>query len=482
MSGTDELCYLEAATALRLFRDRALSPVELMAAVIARAEATEPAIHALTYRYFDEAMSAAKAAEARYAGKGARPRPLEGLPVAIKDAGHIRGKATSAGSLTADETPQAKSSPINARVLRAGAIAHARSATPEFSCASVTQSRRWGVTRNPWNPEFTPGGSSGGAGAALAVGTTTLATGSDIGGSIRIPAACCGVVGLKPSRGRNPVDAPFFLDPYCHTGPMARSVGDVVLLQNVMCGPHPDDPMTLRPKQRLAAEYPPISGWRIGWSADLGAFDAAPEVRAGLMAALDLFGDLGAEVVEIKLPWDASIIDAALIHLRHIFGASLADTLEAAGDQMTGYARDFAMAGRASSARDYLKSLEITARAGQVFAAAISDCQVFLCPTTCVPALPAAFDASQDIAYVSGMPVDPMIGWVMTAPFNMLSRHPVLAVPSGAAPNGVPIGIQIVGHPFRDQDVIRAGLAYEAAAGGWYRRPDQRPPLAPSNR
>ncbi|MEX0304910.1 MAG: amidase family protein, partial [Leisingera sp.] len=220
---TDSIAYLSATEALTLFKDHALSPVELARAVIARAEETEPAINALSYRYFEQALEQAKRAEKAYLGRGARPRALEGLCIAVKDSGHIAGLPTSAGSLLTSDVPQPAASPVNSRILQAGGIVHARSTTPEFSCATVTHSRRWGVTRNPWNTAMTPGGSSGGAAAALAAGSATLASGSDIAGSIRIPASCCGVAGYKPPRGRNPVDAPFNLDPYCHTGPMART-------------------------------------------------------------------------------------------------------------------------------------------------------------------------------------------------------------------------------------------------------------------
>ena len=188
---------------------------------------------------FSQAHEAAKNAELSYLGKGEPPRPLEGLCVAVKDSGHIKGQPTSAGSLLSDDTPQSQTSPINQRVLDAGAIVHARSTTPEYSSAVVTWSRRWGVTRNPWNLDITPGGSSGGAAATLAAGSSTLATGSDIGGSIRVPASCCGVVGYKPPRGRNPVDPPFNLDPYCHTGPLGHTVSDVMMFQNLLSGPAP---------------------------------------------------------------------------------------------------------------------------------------------------------------------------------------------------------------------------------------------------
>ncbi len=191
-------------------------------------------------------MDLARKAEAKYA-KGARTGALEGLPVGIKDESYIKGKPTSSGSLLMKDYVAEHTSPQNARILRAGAIVHARTATPEFSCAGYTWSRLWGVTRNPWNPAFTPGGSSGGAAASLAAGSSALATGSDIGGSIRIPAACSGVVGFKPPYGRNPDDPPFNLDFFCHTGPLARTVTDAILLQNVMSGPLATDISTITP-------------------------------------------------------------------------------------------------------------------------------------------------------------------------------------------------------------------------------------------
>ena len=247
-----DLCYLPAHEALARFKAKTLSPVELMQAVIARAEAVKDPINAFTYTHFDEAMDLARKAEAKYA-RGARVRALEGLPIGIKDESEIAGKPTSSGSLILKDHVAESTSVNNQRILAAGGIVHARTATPEFSAAGVCWSRLWGVSRNPWNPEFTTGGSSGGSGASLAAGTSPLAMGSDIGGSIRIPASACGVVGYKPPYGRNVDDPPFNLDFFCHTGPMARTVKDAALLQNVITGPHPSDIVGLRPKLTLPA-------------------------------------------------------------------------------------------------------------------------------------------------------------------------------------------------------------------------------------
>ena len=462
-----DLAYLSAAEALEAFRARTLSPVELTEEVIARAEATEPQINALTYRYFEEALSEARQAEARFMGRGPDPRPLEGLCVAVKDSGHIQGLPTSAGSLLSDEAPQRATSPLNQRVLDAGAIVHARSATPEYSCAAVTWSRRWGVTRNPWNLAMTPGGSSGGAGAALAAGSATLATGSDIGGSVRIPAACSGVVGYKPPRGRNPVDPPFNLDPYCHTGPMARTVVDALLFQNVLSGPHPEDPNTL-PRHAVAISDASAMGLRIALSPDLGFCPVEPEIVRALEDAARMLRDRGATVEAIDIPWGEEVLDAALTHLRLIFGTSIAPKAVADWNRMTPYARAFAEQGLAVTPRDYLTALGVAGEAGRILGQAMASFDLLLCPTTALPAVPADFDPAADALSVAGRSVNSMLGWTLTVPFNMLSSHPVMSVPVALADCGVPIGVQLVGRPYDDDTVFCAALALEAARGRWF--------------
>jgi amidase len=472
----DDLCYLSATEAVALFKRKKLSPVELMSAVIARAEAVQKKINAFTFTHFDEAMALARKAEARYA-RGARTGALEGLPVGIKDESYIAGKPTSNGSLIMKTYVPDQTSPVNARIIRAGGIVHARTATPEFSCAGYTWSRLWGVTRNPWNLKFSPGGSSGGSAASLAAGTSALATGSDIGGSIRIPASACGLVGYKPPYGRNPDDPPFNLDFYCHTGPLARTVRDAILLQNVMSGPSDTDIATLRPKLTLPMSYKPLKGAKIAFSMDLGFFEVDREVRRNTLAALGVLRELGAEIVEVDLGWTHETLDAALTYLRHLFGASLSRLLKKHGREMTTYARQFAQQGQRSRAVDFLATLDVAnamyARLGPILARH----DALVCPTLCLPAPPAAFDQSKDKIRVNGKLVNPFLGWAMTAPFNMLSRCPVLSVPTGHAKNGVPTGMQIVGKTYRDADVFRLGLAFEEAIGGWFGNTKMRPKL-----
>ncbi|MGB3315985.1 MAG: amidase, partial [Albidovulum sp.] len=433
----DDLCYLSAHKALEAFRARTLSPVELLQAVIDRAAEVEPQVNALTYTHYDTAMEAARRAEARYA-KGAATGALEGLPVGIKDESGIAGFPTSGGSLIQKDYVADTTSPVNERILAEGAVVHARTATPEFSCAGVTWSRLWGVTRNPWNPEFTPGGSSGGSAASLASGTSTLASGSDIGGSIRIPASTCGIVGYKPPYGRNPEEPPFNMDFYCHNGPLARNVRDAILLQNVMCGPHPKDIATLRPKLVLPTDYAPIKGMKIALSRDLSVFEVDREVERNTLAAADVFRALGATVTEVDLGWPEDCLQHSIDYLVHIFGSYISEMLDDHADEMTTYARHFAERAATSTARGYVETLNTAGQMYNSLGPILEDYDLLICPTMAVPAVPADFDSTTGTVEINGKPVDPFLGWVMTTPFNMLSRLPVLSVPSGFAATGVP--------------------------------------------
>ena len=198
---SNELCYLSAIEAISMFRQKKLSPVELMTAVIDQSERVEPAINAFSHTFFDSALEKARKAEARY-HKGAARGALDGVPVGIKDEVDVRGQPNTEGSLLHENRIADEDAILTARLREQGAIFHARTTCPEYCSLWNTHSRIHGVTRNPWNLDITPGGSSGGSGASLAAGTSTLATGSDIGGSIRFPASQCGLVGFKPPYGR----------------------------------------------------------------------------------------------------------------------------------------------------------------------------------------------------------------------------------------------------------------------------------------
>jgi amidase len=211
---------------------------------------------------------------------------------------------------------------------------------------------------------------------------------------------------------------------------------------------------------------------------DLGFFAVDRDVVKNTHAALDRFRSLGAEVEEVKLGWTAAHLDAAMIYLKHLFGASLSPLLKKHGRDMTSYARQFAKDGQKSKAADFVASLGKVNEMYGTLGPLLERYNVLVCPTNALPAVPADFDQSKDSVTINGKRIaNPFLGWVMTTPFNMLSRCPVLSVPSGFARNGVPTGIQIVGRSYCDADVFRAGIAYEEATGGWFASEAGRPRL-----
>jgi Asp-tRNA(Asn)/Glu-tRNA(Gln) amidotransferase A subunit family amidase len=459
-----DLCYLSATEALKLFSQRKLSPVELIEALIERADRVEPSVNAFTFKYFDEAMAAARKAEERYM-KG-EARPLEGIPTAIKDESEIEGLPMSNASFLLKDYVAESTSFTVQRLLDAGVIVHARTATPEFSIAGVTWSDMWGVTRNPWSMEYTCGGSSGGSAASLAAGTTTLANGSDIGGSIRIPASFCGVVGYKPPYGRNPESPPFNLEYYNHSGPLARNLADCILLQNTMSGPHPADIASLKTKLTIPTQFDPIQGWRIAFSIDLGYMPIDPQVRENTLGALEVFRGLGAEVLEVELDWPPACGKAALDHLGYaMMGCYLREFYEKGADQMMSYARSFAEYAEKVTWKEFVEAEMLAGEMYSSLRRVFAEHDLFICPTIASDGLPADFDPTADEILVDGVGVEPTLGWAMTYPFNMLSRCPALSAPSGRASNGVPTGIQLVGPAYEDLSVFRAAVAYERAAG-----------------
>ncbi|MFI6597601.1 amidase [Nonomuraea sp. NPDC050536] len=451
--------YLPATEALRLFRSRELSPVELMTAVIERAEAVEPQVNALSERFFEEALDQAKQAEQAY-GPGGSPRPLEGLPVATKDEQPIAGRRACDGSLAFADEVASVTHPVIERVQAAGGIVHARTTTPEFCCAAFTQSKVWGITRNPWNLDYSPGGSSGGAGASLASGTALLATGSDIGGSIRIPAANTGTVGYKPPYGRVPAMPPYNLDHYCHDGPMARTVADCALLQNVIAGPHPLDVVSLRPAIQLPHQLGNVAGMRVAYAANLGDWEIEPEIAANTAAVADALRACGAIVEEVEVGLRrADVMRAAFIHFGAIFGPMVARVPEQ--QLLTDYARAFVADTRDQG--DFLTGLELEAAIYAPIGQLLDRYDALICPTTGAPGLPAGEEFIDTRLTVNGVELDHYLEYALTPVFNIASRCPVLAVPSGRSASGVPTGVQIVGRTFDDATVFHLGAALERA-------------------
>jgi Asp-tRNA(Asn)/Glu-tRNA(Gln) amidotransferase A subunit family amidase len=471
MSMTEEdLCYISATEALRLFKSRQLKPSELLTALQKRSANLNPVINCFGDQYWDEAMAQAKAADELFAKRDAGVRPLEGIPLAIKDAQRVKGKRTTHGSLIHQNNVDDHSDPMIERLEQAGAIIFARTTTPEFCLSGITHSRMWGVTRNPWNIAFGPGGSSGGSGAALAAGLTTLATGTDIGGSIRIPAACCGIVGFKPPHGRNPDGPPANFDRFNHCGPMTRTVADAALMQSLTAGPHTLDHDSIRQVVELPNEAENIKGLKVAYSIDFGYVEVEPDVRKNTLNAVNVLKSLGAQVYEVKLGWTKET-DADCIHwynMMHFGRQTIWNRKEHAG-LMTDYALKFAEAALKTSTMDDIH--KPWARAHQMYQTIgpiLDSYDVFICPTNNATNVKADHDPWHETFTVNGKKADPEFGWVMTHQFNMLHNCPVMSVPSGFAANGVPTGIQIVARTWDDGRVFKAALAYERVLGGWY--------------
>ncbi|WP_433424359.1 amidase [Microtetraspora malaysiensis] len=467
-----DLAYLPATEALRMFRSRELSPVELMTAVIERAEAVEPRVNALSERMFDEALLQAKEAERAY--RDGSPRPLEGLPVATKDEQPIAGRIASDGSLAYADDVAEVTHPVIERIVAAGGIVHARATTPEFCCAGFTHSRLWGITRNPWNLDYSPGGSSGGSGAVLASGTATLATGSDIGGSIRLPAANTGTVGYKPPYGRVPAMPPFNLDHYCHDGPMARTVADCALLQNVIAGPHPHDVVSLRPAVHIPDRLGDVTGLRIAYAPNLGDWEIEPEIAANTRAVADALREAGAIVEEVEVGLRrADVMRAAFIHFGAIFGPMVGRVAAEHGDLLNPYALAFAAdAARAMEEPGaFLTGLEMEAAIYRPIGELLDRYDALICPTTGASGLRAGEEYVDTKLSVNGVELDHYLEYSLTTVFNIASRCPVLNVPSGRASNGMPTGVQIVGRSYDDATVFQVGAAVERVRP-WAHRPE----------
>ncbi len=452
------ITHLTATEATALFESGELSPVELLTQTLARLDHAEPAINAVSEDLRESAYAAAKESEQRF--RDGTARPLEGIPLILKDEQPIKGHLAQDGSLLLKGERADVTHPLVERIAAAGAVIHARATNPEFCCSSVTHSKLWGVTRNPHNTDITPGGSSGGSGAVLAAGSTVLATGSDIGGSIRIPSSFCGVVGFKPPFGRIPGLAPFNSDTYCADGPMGRSVADVARLQNVMAGAWPGDQASLRERLTLTAHPGALAGTRIALCLTLGDYELDPAVRANTLAVGEALRAAGATVDEVELPWTKhEIFELMWTHFGAIMGTSIEDTLhgdESRRELMMPYTRAFV--DRAGSSLSYAEGLEGETRFYRPLGELLESYDALVCPT--VASTDLAADAPADN-------IDEVFSTMLTMPFNIIGRVPVLAVPSGRASNGVPTGVQIVGRTYDDQTVFSIGAALEAELSLW---------------
>lgn len=474
MSPSDlELCYMPAFELLERFRARQLSPVDVLKAQIKRHEETNSQVNCVTCTHFDEAMRSVQESERRY--QQGDPRPLEGITVGIKDEDGLAGWTVTAGSVPLKDNKLEHNTPVVDKLIEAGVVMHLQTTVPEFYASACTWSKLWGVTRNPWNLQYTPGGSSGGAGAALATGITTLASGSDMGGSIRIPASLSGVYGFKPPHGRVPVVPGDEIMPQATSGPMARTLSDLALFQTALSGPHPKQMSALRPKLDYPTSYPDIKGWRIAYSPNQGWASIDPDVKRNTEAALKLLEQQGAIVEEVELNWSGAEITAAVIKALLTTGmGGMLDPLKEPSlqEQITSYGRYFINLGQQQMGAKQLAEAQACAARlfcdyDKLFA---QGYRAFVCPTTATCRVPADFDpvAPDAKLTINCESVDPKTGWILTAAFNLMYTLPVVAVPTGFDSNHVPTGMQIAARSYDDLAAFQVAAAYAQASPQFY--------------
>jgi aspartyl-tRNA(Asn)/glutamyl-tRNA(Gln) amidotransferase subunit A len=455
-SADRELGYLSATEMVERFRAKTLSPVEVNAAVGRRIAKLEPKLNAFAFRDPASAERAARESEARWQ-KGAPMGPLDGVPVTIKDLFLTKGWPTLRGStLVARDQPWEEDAPPVARLKETGAVAIGKTTMPEFGWKALGDSPLTGVTRNPFNLDRTPGGSSSGAAAALAAGLGPMGLGTDGGGSIRIPCCFTGIPGLKPTFGRVPAYPPSPFGLLAHTGPMARTVTDCALLMNVLTGADDRDPYAL---PRDGVDYRQglesgIKGMKIAYSPALGFGRVHPEVAAAVERAAKTMSDLGAHVEQVdpgfgdpREAWLTLWYSGAAKILGHL-AAEQRKRLDPGLLVHVGR-------GEKLSATEFLTADVARTELSRQMQAFHRRFDLLITPAVAVPAVKVGQDLS-DPAHEKEW-----IDWTpFTYPFN-LTRQPAASVPCGLTRDGLPIGLQIVGPLYSDAKVLRAARAFE---------------------
>ena len=473
----DELGALSAAETGGLVNSGQLSPSDSVEAAIARIELRNPSLNALVHLSFDEARAAARRLEQRLV-LGEPLGPLAGVPTAIKDLfGHYPGWPATIGGLPALKNNVAASlSVFPERMQRAGAIVLGLTNSPAFGYRGTCDNMLFGPTRNPFDLTRNSGGSSGGSAAAVADGMLAVAGANDGGGSIRIPAAWCGVVGFQPSQGMVPQtarpDAFDHVSPFIYDGPVARTVEDAALALSALSGYDARDPLSAWGSIDWMAQLKrPMTNLRIGLALTLGGVPVEPAVRALIEQAALAFESMGAHVLPVTLPLGQSQEELSALWCRLVGTRMLAgiDGLRAQGIDLLQAASGLPDAVRASidSARgmslaDIQSAQRVRTAVYDAFETAFVECDILLAPTVgCLAVKNGARGHTVGPAAVAGVAVDPLIGWALTYLTNF-SGHPAASVPAGMV-NGLPVGLQIIGRRRGDADVMAACAAFERA-------------------
>ena len=460
MNHRTDLTQASAADLSALYRSGAASPVEAVGVILARAEAVNPRINALTIIDTEAALAAARESEARWR-RGEPLSALDGVPVSVKELVRAKGWPHSMASRLTDKTPASDDAPAVARLREAGAVVYAQNTSPEYGFKGVTDSPLHGITRNPWNLALTPGGSSGGSGAAVAAGLGPLAVGTDGGGSVRIPSAFTGLVGLKATYGRIPAWTPSMHGDLANTGPMTRTTLACALMLNEMSRPDPRDPFPAQPEQKdyTAGLDQGVSGLKIGLVMKFGDVFLDPEVEAQVTAAAKTLEALGAVVEPIASPTTAA--DAGRVFVVHWFSAlqRLLQTYPAdRHDQFDPQLLQNARVGEAYTVQTLVDAMVERRSMSTAWNLLFTDYDLVISPTLNV--LP--FPVGQP--FPLGADGEPNYGWSNTALFN-LTRHPAITTPTALGVSGLPVGLQIIAAHYRDDLVLRASAALEAAQG-----------------
>lgn len=465
----DQICSLTAVELAALIRAKQLSAREAMSAHLRRIERANPKVNAIVTLVAEQAMENARLADEAQ-GRGEALGPLHGLPVAHKDLFETAGIRTTFGSpLFRDNVPAQDALPV-ARIKRAGAIALGKTNTPEFGAGSQTFNTVFGATRNPYGLTKTCGGSSGGSAVSLACGMVPLADGSDAGGSLRNPAAFCGVVGLRPAPGRVPEmaigNAWFTLSV---AGPMARTVADAALLLSVMAGPDPRCPISIaEPGSRFAGNLDrDFRGTRVAWFRNLGGVPFDRRILEVVNAQRSVFEDLGC-VVEEAEP-DFSGADEAFNTLRAWgFLTVLGDLARLRSDQVKETILWEVARGAKLTASELARAESLHTAVWHRMRIFLEKYDYFILPTTQVP----PFDVDQPyVTEIEGARMESYIDWMKSCYWISILETPSISVPCGFTPEGLPVGIQIVGRHRDEWSVLQMGRAFEGARGVRIKRP-----------
>lgn len=467
-----ELAFTPATDLRRLIRDRQVSPVEVVERLLQRIERLNPVVNAYCTVAADQALAAARQAEAAVQ-RGDPLGPLHGVPVALKDTTPTAGIRTTFGSrLFADHVPAEDALEVT-RLKQAGAIILGKTNTPEFAAGPNTLNALFGATRNPWSLERSAGGSSGGSAVALACGLAPLAQGGDLGGSLRIPASVCGVIGFRTSPGRIPMyPSGWTSEPFLVTGPMARTVRDTALMLSAMAGPDDRVPISLDEPGAVferAAEGD-VRGLRIAWSPDLGIGRVEPEVARIVEAAGRRFEEAGC-TIEDATPEIGEIRPTIAAFRALGVAAGSPELLDRADEVDNPFLREFLKRPRELTGLEIARACTEHARYVERMAAFFRRYDLLLTPTTPT----AAYLLDQMFPpEIDGQPVANAIDAMIVTYAITLAGLPAISVPAGFTADGLPVGLQIVGGRHAEALVLRAAAAFEQLAP-WA---DQRPPLA----